>query len=403
MINKKINNIKMIQSLIAIAVITGVGAPAMAEDLNSLEKRIQKLEQKTKIKIGGRLHLDLAAYDDAYNPGKGTGSDIYVRRARVYFSSAIDDFSYKVILNYNDEATTLHGATVTYNGFKNGIKLSAGKLKEDFSLQGMTSSNWVTSIERTMVSDVFNASYNYGVQYAQALSNGIRYSVSLTKDDDFADGNEADGSLQFATTGRLTYSNTDDKVLHLGLSASHRNWGTNDFSIRQRGEVRLDQKRLANFSSRVDAEEIDASSATLLLAEFGYQKGRMHVSAEYGQIDVSANSGSDETFEGGYAQVGYFLGDNQRKYNKGSAKWNKPSNLDNQWEVFARFSTLDMTTDSAGTKADVITLGANHYINSKVRMSYNYVLGDVSGPSQAALSGTDDDGQALVARLQYLF
>jgi len=394
----------MITTLIGLAFSVSIASPVMAADVDSLEKRIKKLEKKTNVKIGGRLHLDFAAYDGAYNPGNGSASDIYVRRGRVYFSSKSGDFSYKVILNYNDESTNLHGATVTYNGFGKGIKLNAGKLKEDISLQGMTSSKWVTSIERAMVPDTFQVAFNYGVQYSQVLDNGIRYSLSLTKDQEFADGNEADGSIQLAKTGRLTYSNTDNNnVFHIGLSASHRSWGENSFSVRQRGEVRKDQKRLANFSASAGDMEIDASSATLLLGEFGYQTGRMHFSAEYGIIDVSANDGPDETFEGGYAQLGYFLGNNKRSYKKSSAKWDKPENLDNQWEVFARYSTLDMTTDTQGTKADVVTLGANHYINKNVRMSYNVVLGDVSGPNQVNLTGDDDSGNAFVARLQYLF
>jgi len=396
--------INTLTTLISSSFAASMSFTVLAEDFESLESRIDKLEKATTVKLGGRLHLDFAAYDGAYNPENGTGTDIYVRRGRVYFASSHGDFSYKVILDYDDGETVLHGATVTYKGLGKDKKLNAGKLKEDISLQGMTSSKWVTSIERAMIPDTFQVGFNYGVQYSHAMQNGLRYSVSLTKDQELADGNEPDGSLQLATTGRLTYSNTDNnEVLHLGLSASHRNWGSNDFSIRQTGEVRKDQNRLANFSNQVGAQQIDASSAMLLVGEFGYQLGRVHLSAEYGQIDVSANQGPDETFEGGYAQLGYFLSDNSRKYSKGSAKWDKPTNLNNQWEIFARLSTFDMTTDTSGTKAEVITVGANHYINKSVRMSYNYVFGDVSGPSQVALTGSEDDGQAFVARLQYVF
>ena len=73
-------------------------------------------------------------------------------------------------------------ARMRYSGFENGPKLQFGKLREDISLDALTSSNHIALIERSSLADTMSPYFRWGVSaYQYFPSTGLRYALGVYK------------------------------------------------------------------------------------------------------------------------------------------------------------------------------------------------------------------------------
>ena len=128
--------------------------------------------------------------------------------------------------------------------------------------------------------------------------------------------------------------------------------------------------------------------------------GPLSLSGEYLNADVSRDNGfSDASFDGYYAQAGWFITGEQRPYSAskgtfGRVKPNNPFSLSNGGtgavELVARYENLDLNDASAGVlggELDSTTLGVNWHLTNNARLMFNYI--DVDTDENAVVAHDD--------------
>lgn len=348
----------------------------------------------------GRFHLDYNDYDGVMAPAGEDGSDAWFRRARLGFKGHAYDFAYELVYNLPDGGSIDVGY-LTYTGWGKMANLTIGQQKENFGLEELTSSNNITSIERSLPSNAFSTGKNVGVK----LFGGnelFNYSVGV-----FKNGIDSDNELDEAVTGRVVFRPyyDGDNLVHLGAGYTVRSGSDADYSSRlgvrggsdgNAGRVRARYQE-DGVTLVGDRDDWNLEAAIIM--------GPFHASAEYfkGEIDVDNRPVTIDA-EGYYLQAGYVLTGERRGYSTGTGAFSgvKPSGDSGAWEIFARYDSLDLDNSApiavAGKQGDTWTVGVNYYAKSLVRIGLNYVRAN----TDEDISG-QDSGDAIVARLQVAF
>ena len=122
------------------------------------------MEGDLKLKIGGRLMIDWlwSSEDKEIRQDVGEQEDgVEIRRARLYFSGLIyDNVEYKLQFDFAGGDVDLKDAYLGLTDFPLG-KLRMGHFKEPFSLEELTSSKYITFLERALP-NIFTPSRNTG-------------------------------------------------------------------------------------------------------------------------------------------------------------------------------------------------------------------------------------------------
>ncbi len=384
----------------------------LQQQLDALQKEVSALKKSSgfNLEFGGRVQLDYNYFNGAYNAeheGAG-GSDFFPRRIRTYVGSEHGNWDHKLLLEFGEGTAEIVMARVRYV-FDNGLKAKLGKIREDISLNALTSSKHINTIERSSLANTFSPFFRWGASaYQYFKDSGVRYAVGVYKNDAFgATGNDENDKLTLAATGRITWSSVaPGKVIHLGAWHSYRDMGGNELGARfARGEVREANTRLVDYAAGGVTAALDSLSQSGL--EFAYQANSLTLEAEYASRALNAVNSADlldgERFDGFHVSASYFLTGEQRRYKAGSALFVQPKNIKDAWELVARVSQMDATSELQGTQATTYTLGASYYISSDIKFMGNLIYSDVAGPGTRALVGDEDSGMGFSARMQYLF
>lgn len=354
-------------------------------------------------KVGGRIQLDYNDYDGVINKAVDSdGSDIWFRRARLELSGHYDDWSYLMSYNLTEDGS-IDQLNFGYGGWGDLANLTFGQQKEDFGLEDTGSSKWTTAIERSLPANAFDTGNNVGIKLSGS-NNFLTYSLGVFKQD--VDGQN---DLDTATTGRFVIRpmNDENGLIHLGVGYTQRDSDNGFNSIESRLGVRGGENKTA---TKVSAGYLGgiADEMTAMNIELAASFGPVHVMAEYFDGELSGVGATpDLEADGYYAQVGWIVTGESRSYKNEIAAFDKvkPAGPGGAWEVFARYDELDFSDNEgepmiklAGTTGNTLTVGANWYVNEVVKASLNYVKADVD----EAIKG-EDDGSAIVARLQFAF
>jgi len=428
-------------------VLTNVAqADSVADEIQALKDRLAKLEQKqkatpkievgaggvkfhdkktgAKLRIGGRFHLDANSYDGAFNAKNGgvSGSDVFVRRARLEVKGSLDNWVYGGTFDFSDTGTNsepgdLLTANLAYTGFaKNGGPvIKVGKLKEVGGLAWATSSNHITAMSRPMITNATHGSFNWGGQISQHFKDtGLSYWLHVTQNENGSNkGQNANTAATLAYTGRVTWAPIAEagKVLHLGAWATHRDQGGNSFRNRARPEVNKAAVRLLD--SRAGGADPLVDSVTTYGVELASVMGPVSLQGEYIKRETDSLTQGDPDLDGYYVMATWSPSGLERKYKAKNGAFYQPKNAKG-WELFARYGSADATFKNnsgvtQGTEVDVWSVGVNYYVNKNVRFMLNYINAEVDG-SDAALSGLlgaanvgEDSGQGITFRTHYMF
>jgi phosphate-selective porin OprO/OprP len=367
-----------------------------------------------KMHIGGRIQTDWAYIDadddlkEVFDDLEGHGAEF--RRARLEIEATM--WEYIIFKTQLDFA----GADVEFKDVYIGMtdlpyvgSVVAGHQKEPFSLEELTSSKYITFMERSLP-NVFAPSRNLGIGVSNAVyDERLTWAAGLYEevedDEPFAFNDFSDYNFSARITG-LPWALNEEHLLHLGLSYNHRfrSEEDNPLRFRQRPEAHLTDVRL------VDTGPIPSDGANLINPEIALVYGPFSVQGEYTHAFVSAKDDLDEDldFSGFYVFASYFLTGEHRVYDEGAFGRVKPAvNFHptkggwGAWEVAARYSHLDLDDNAIqGGKEDDITFGLNWYLNPNTRWMFNYVYAMVDD-----IEDLDDDGSANIfqTRLQVEF
>ena len=384
----------MKHSLIAVSIASIVAGSAYADDGVSAKNGSLKATQgPSEFKINGRLMFDWDNFDGAHNVGANgdNASQSEIRRARIAVTSQLNEsWKAKLQVDYNDAKmeASLKDAYIQHKG--QSVTWTIGKHKEPMGLEELTSSKYITTIERSMVTDAFAPSRSLGV----SVRGG--HDKWLWQGGIFKEGQDASNSKNetYAFTGRLVYTpvHKQGELVHLGLAVSQRDLGGNPYQFKERAEVHTADKI-------VTSAAIDADSMRIIGLEAATVQGPWSLQAEYYDANVSAQTGQDGAFSGYYLLGSYFLTGESRPYKHGSFGKVQPNSPDGAWELVAKYSVLDGQDNGTGVKGKNATIGVNYYLSASMRFMANYITTDLSSPQTLA----EDSGNALSLRFQYIW
>ncbi len=349
--------------------------------------RFDTRDKKFKYQIGGRIQTDFAFYnaDSTFKANfnePGNGAEF--RRARFFISGLLyNRIVFKAEYDFADQTSFKN----VYLGF---IQLpvvgnfNVGHFKEPFSLEELTSSKYLTFMERS-VANAFAPGRNVGVAIFDAVTQDrITWAVGVFRPTGSAPPRiqSDDGyNVTFRVTGAPWYREKGAQLLHLGFGYSFSTPDGPTFDFDTEPESNLTATKF------VDTGAFSAEKAN----RFGFEAAAVlhafSVQGEYFLVTVDRPSGlASVDFNGGYMEVSYFLTGEHRKYKKG--KFGRVTPRKNflegsglgAWQVAARFSSIDLNDGAiTGGEENNIALALNWYLNAHTRLMFNYVRADIDG------------------------
>jgi phosphate-selective porin OprO/OprP len=270
--------------------------------------------------------------------------------------------------------------------------LKIGQYRTPYSLNAYTSSRDIRFMEPAAPVTALAPGVNAGLQIGRsALQDRMTWILGV-----FAEGAGTDSGDSSKNYGRAIFRITglpiaqgnpkepsSQRLLHLGMNASWLYSSTSTVRYRTRPESHL-------ASYLLDTGDLDADETAALDFEAAYIRGPLSLQGEFLANQIMNSEGDTLRFGGFYAQVGWFLTGESRPYNRQEGRFSPIVPLRDlrwlggdgwgAWEVVGRFSYTDLSDGPVtGGRMALSTLGLNWNLNSHMRMTANYIFGDVDG------------------------
>ncbi|MBZ0090026.1 MAG: OprO/OprP family phosphate-selective porin [Thermoanaerobaculia bacterium] len=351
--------------------------------------------------LDGRINLDAATYSGAENR-LADGAE--VRRARIGIKATLfEDWLAELDLDFADNEVEIKDLWVGYAGFDDSL-IKLGNHKAPFGLENLTSSKYITFIERGYI-DAWVPDRRLGLNYSrwgerwQASAGLYGQAAGSFNDKDSLGGGGAGTDQELGLVGRFTFAPIleKDRVLHLGLAATHMKPDVGEITTDSEDEDildRVDAARVLKLDSRAETHVLRAKflstgdmkyveSWDQIGGELAAVYGPVSFQAEYQRTDVNRISTPvadyrDHSFDGYYAFVSWMVTGEHRPYSVSEGEFGRiiPKRKAGAFELALRYSTLDLnditTVDPiTGGAAENITLGANWYINANHKIMLN--------------------------------
>ena len=348
-------------------------------------------------KIKGRLHNDWAGFlSDSDDIEAATGDSLddgtEFRRARLGIEGTIfKRLEFEADYDFADGESEIKDAYVAFLNIPVAGTIFLGHFKEPVGLENLTSSNYVTFMERSLMNE-FTPSRNSGIMVRNSwLEDHATFAVGVFKDTNSQGAGTGDGgySLSLRGTAAPIIEQEGRQLVHLGVSYSRRDAEDDEVKFRSRPEVHLSPRF-------VDTGDFAADRVDILGVELAAVFDSFSAQAEFMNAFVDSEANSDPNFYGLYAQVSYFVTGEYRRYNraKGSFKKIKPvSNFlssdegTGAVELALRYSRLDLSDEMIlGGELQDFTFGVNWYLSSKVRMMLNYIYADLKDVDEVSIA-----------------
>ena len=349
----------------------------------------QSADSAFKYWFDARAQVDGAIYNDSKNE---LANGVEIRRARLGLKATFyRTWLGEIDVDFAGDAVEVKDLWVGHEFGSNAL-LRMGNFKEPFSLETLTSSKFITFVERAYT-DAFSPDRHIGVGYSRW---GDRWQVSAGAfGEGSGDVDETGQDQGYGLTGRATFAPvlTDDHLVHFGFGVSRRTPYAADagkFRIRARPETNQNKAR---FYSTGKVANVDYEM--LYNGEFALVRGPFSAQAEYTRADLNRTGTlATGTFWSGYVLASYFLTGEHRRYLPQEGEFDRifPRSQRGAWEVAARYSVIDLDDGSAGVgilggRGNNYTLGVNWYVNPNLRFMGNYVR-VVTGANAAPDGGT---------------
>ncbi len=359
--------------------------------------RLDLNDQQVRLQLGGRTMNDWAFLSGDPELEQRLGplkNGVEFRQVRLHVMGEVDQR-----MEFSAEYDFAGGQAKfkdVYAGLRRlpGIgKFLLGHFKEPFSLDELTSSRFITFLERSLAS-AFVPSRNTGAMVQNTfLNQQLNWAGGVFRNSGSFGGSSGDDNYSFTTrlTGLPWYEGGGQRLLHLGLAYSHRNQQDDLLHIRERPEAHLAQRFVNTGQIRAPKQDLLGLEAALVVGPWSLQ-------GELIQSFVDSENEVNPTFSGLYVQGSYFLSGEYRRYKQSSAAFDRvrPATRFGRedggvgaWEVAVRYSRLDLTDQAIqGGELNNFTLGLNWYLNPNVRVMWNYVLSKLHSVGDANILQT---------------
>ncbi len=340
--------------------------------------KVETEDGQYSFSVFGRLMYDAAFYDQDKSK-MGDGQEM--RRARIGVGGKVfADWEYKFEMDFAGNESVIKDAFLKYAGWK-PVGLYFGNQYEPQSFQYLTSSRFVTFMERAMPVTTFEPERHVGVKVDYYQPNwSVAGGVFGRRLEDTDPPNEGDQAFDIA--GRVTFDPVHDetRLVHLGLSSYYRNPSDETVRFRERPESHITGVRFVDTGTIANVDHfyvVDPEAALIW--------GPASLQGEYFWVPVSRTQGSpDLDLSGWYAEVSYFLTGEMRNYEADVAKFERikvlrPLGKGGGWGAFelaARISNVNLDDGPNFQKGNETnyTIGLNWYPMDHIRFMANYVI-----------------------------
>lgn len=345
----------------------------------------------------GRLQVDAASINPSETIATNSlGSTVRVRRAQFGIDGTIPGgFGYRVEADIGSGSAELTDMYLTYKAAKN-LTLTLGQHKPFWGLEELTSDLFTSFNERAAYHGAFGFERRVGLSATYAGKNVLLQGGIFADNAADLNGDGTNNSRSF--DGRIVFMpKLGETQLHLGASGHSRRF--NDFSSTARYRARP-------FTRTTDTRFVDtrgflASGEDSFGLEALVSNGRFHASAESHWLTAKRiGAFADPTFNGGYAEVGYFLTKDSLTYKGGVVDRTKPANPLGKGgmgavQVNARYDWVDLSDEAiVGGKQQTYGLSLVWTPTEYVRFMANY--GHLELSDAAVLAGGKGDYTADV-------
>ena len=369
---------------------------------------VETMDGRASFTLDGRLQYDTLFYNGIYNDASGDGaSDTRVRRMRLGVGGELDqtwEWYFSIDVANDSGRATLDAGYLIYKGFS-WTDITAGRHKRPFYLEAMTSSKWITTVERGLIFDVIRSHVtDFGITasklYDVGESGKLSWYVATANEgvEDYAGGEEPTGRDHWQYFARAAWAPwaAKDSALHFGLAL---------------GEMNPARLSTIDIGTKLGVSAASAVAVTYTIdedreagLESAFVLGPFSAQAEYVMRVLDLSAGDSADISGGYAQLTYTLTGESRQYKPYPARMDKvaPSgeHAFGAIELVARYDDIELEQPggAASATANTITVGANWYLTPHVLFKLNYLT------TKAENFGTaNTDGDALTTRLAFVF
>lgn len=341
--------------------------------------------------LDNRVQFDAAIFpSDVLNPiGNGT----MIRRARFAVKTILWKNWYgEIDMDFSGSAVELKDAMVKYTFNSENVNIKAGHFRESFGMETLTTSRYVTFIERSLSSKL-DPSRHIGLQmnywgHNYLLTGGVHFNTigdleEVTYTQDFNKDQGLDEGYSF--TGRAVFNPVldNDKVLHLGIAGSYRTPKTNieipnsfRFSTRQYSSI--------NRKKYIDTDDIlNVDHTTLMGFELAGKYKNLMIQGEYKKATVTRMENlSSVSIEGYYFQTAVLLFGGNYNYNQNDGEFTRitPGKKYGDMELAFKYDFVDANDFKAevlGGSAESYTVGLNYHFNPNVKFMVNYIYNNL--------------------------
>ncbi len=370
--------------------------------------------------LGGRIMYDMDFYDGLYNSGFDStdptesgnlgddSSEAEFRRTRLEMKGSVaKNWAYEFVVDIDEGDAEIDTGYIAYKGFSFAdIKL--GRLKAPFGLEELTSSKWISTIERSPTTEIGFLSGKPSFQLALHgyAADRVFWQAAIIDEDN----EEEEGKDAYSIAARVGshFGLGENGFMHLAASYATRDFGdggSNQF--RSRMGVHTTGRVTAGTFGVDDADQFGLEAASVF--------GPFSLQGEYRMADFDADddaaNGSDVDLDGYYLQASYFLTGEQRGYKGQDGKFDKikPKGPRGAWELVAKYEDGEVDADLTPEDAEyeLLTIGVNWYANNNLKFMLNYLDADTDGFTSIGNESLDaigeEDGSAVSLRAQYAF
>lgn len=349
--------------------------------------KVENADKSITLKFGGRLMYDFGFYSlnseaetNGYTLFSKNGTEF--RRARIFTSGTIfSNVDFKFQADFSGGEVSLKDAYITLKKLPAVGNLRVGHFKEPFRLESLTSSKYITFMERALPISIISARNSGFMLFNETENKRMSWQIGLFRGAEKTTSDSPEANGDYAITSRIagTAITTENTKLHLGISHSFRKPQNNhSFGYSVRPEVHISEKYITTNITNVDNVNLFNFETALVADSFSLQ-------GEYATASVKSSL-NDVNFNSFYVQASYFLTGEKRSYKNAIDGFGrvKPSNNFGEngmgaFEIAARYSSIDgMSNDKMST----ITAGLNWHLNPVTRVMANYVISNIENNTQ---------------------
>jgi phosphate-selective porin OprO/OprP len=390
---------------VAIAVALAAPGGARAEDEWSIKwsngLKIESADKSVEVKIGGIVQLDmlLERFDQTAErdvPSVHDRTGVKFRRARIVTEGTVyEDIFFKAQYDFAG-GTAFKDVYLGIQNLPYGSKVRVGHMKEPFSLEQLTSSAYITFLERSLADNLVPARNTGILANGNLFEDATSWQVGGFRETN-DNGDDFDNNVAWNVTLRGTFvpwaEEKDTRLLHLGAAYSHK-FTDRDEPLRFRA-----RPGIGDGDRFVDTGNLPADSVDLFGVEGALVLGPFSLQSEYvhSLVDRPPYTPGDVGNWGTYAEASYFLTGENRSYKREMGTFDRVKPKENfnirkgtwgAWQVAFRYDVVDLSEkDVQGGQLQDLTTALNWYLTPNARVMANYVHGHRSGDGNVDSGG----------------